>query len=219
MLRTAFQDRRIRPLCHPSGGTIANKHRALLDIGTGAAGLLMPVVTPAPVPRAARRIRMVRLSANVDNVTERDERIQRRGRALVELVSQRLPQEVEIASEAAFWSAVSLGLLSRMAGTVSSIMDLQLGGHRADATTLGRSLYEHAVHFAWLAAEPSAARLQEWRKYDLQQRLKAEVTSEGDESRDVADPGPPTTGPRRGSLTAVDSSVSPRTVPRARGST
>lgn len=74
----------------------------------------------------------------------------------------------------AFWSVVSLGLLSRMAGTLESILDLQLRGHAADATTLGRSLYEHAVHFAWLAADPSAARLQEWRKYDLQQRLKAD---------------------------------------------
>ena len=62
-----------------------------------------------------------------------------------------------------------------MAGTLLSILDLQLGGHAADAATLGRSLYEHAVHFAWLAADPSDARMQEWRKHDLQQRLKADT--------------------------------------------
>ncbi len=108
-------------------------------------------------------------------MTDRDERIQNRGRELVELVIQRLPQEVEITGDDDFWPAVSLGLLSRMAGTLQSILDLQLRWHAADATTLGRSLYEHAVHFAWLAADPSAARLQEWRKYDLQQRLKADT--------------------------------------------
>lgn len=107
-------------------------------------------------------------------MSDRAERIQKRGRELVQLVARRLPQEVEIGGDE-LWPAVSLGLLSRMAGTLESILDLQLRGHSADATTLGRSLYEHAVHFAWLAAVPSTARLQEWRKYDLQQRLKADT--------------------------------------------
>jgi hypothetical protein len=108
-----------------------------------------------------------------DRMTERDELIQQRGRALVELVAKQLPREVEISPED-FWASVSLGLLSRMAGTLSSIIGLQPGGRRADAAILGRSLYEHAVHFAWLAADAGTARLQEWRKYDLQQRLKAD---------------------------------------------
>src|ERR1700737_495238 len=37
-----------------------------------------------------------------------------------------------------------------------------------------RSLYEHAVHFAWLAADPSHASIERWRKDDLVQRLKAD---------------------------------------------
>jgi hypothetical protein len=45
----------------------------------------------------------------------------------------------------------------------------------ADAAILARSLYEHAVHFAWLAADPGAARLERWRKNDLRRRIAAEA--------------------------------------------
>ncbi len=53
-------------------------------------------------------------------------------------------------------------------------MDLEPRGRAVDAGTLLRSLYEHLVHFAWLAADPSTARIQEWHKHDLQMRLKAD---------------------------------------------
>lgn len=106
---------------------------------------------------------------------DRDQRIERRGRELVELVSRRLPQEIEVTGDADAWPAVSLSLLSRMAGTVEAILDLEPRGREADAATLARSLYEHAVHFAWLAAEPTASRLQEWGRYDIEQRLKADT--------------------------------------------
>jgi hypothetical protein len=46
--------------------------------------------------------------------------------------------------------------------------------HSTDAGTLVRSLYEHVVHLAWLGADPSAARLAEWRKVDLVARLKTD---------------------------------------------
>lgn len=106
---------------------------------------------------------------------DRDARIQERGRELTALIAHRLPIEVEVTGDADAWPAIGVGLLSRMAGTLESILDLQVREREADAATLGRSLYEHAVHFAWLAAEPSAARMQEWRKYDLKQRLKADA--------------------------------------------
>jgi hypothetical protein len=51
---------------------------------------------------------------------------------------------------------------------------LQPLGRAVDAGTLVRSLYEHLVHFAWLAADPSPARMEEWRKNDLQMRLRAD---------------------------------------------
>src|SRR5215211_1964733 len=54
------------------------------------------------------------------------------------------------------------------------ILDLQRRGRAVDTGTLLRSLYEHVVHFAWLATDPSAARIEEWRKDDLRRRLIAD---------------------------------------------
>lgn len=65
-------------------------------------------------------------------------------------------------------------LLARMSGTMKSIMDQAPSGRSSDTKTLLRSLYEHVVHFAWLAADPSAERVEEWRKGDLVARLKAD---------------------------------------------
>lgn len=58
---------------------------------------------------------------------------------------------------------------------MGSVLALQKEGRDADAATLARSLYEHAVHFAWLAADPSLERIEEWRKEDLTARLKADA--------------------------------------------
>ena len=59
-----------------------------------------------------------------------------------------------------------------MATTLSTVLDLQATRLEADAGTLTRSLYEHAVHFAWLAGDP--ARINRWRQEDMEQRLKAD---------------------------------------------
>ena len=107
---------------------------------------------------------------------ERDERIQQRGRELVGLVARQLPQEFEVTGDtAAGWPAIGVALVSRMATTLGSILDLQAGQREADTATLARSLYEHAVHFAWLAEDPEAVRLEAWRRDDLRQRLKADA--------------------------------------------
>ena len=52
---SGFQDRRIRPLCHPSGWRIANKHRAIRVPKVYRTITLMPVLTPTPVPPDAAR--------------------------------------------------------------------------------------------------------------------------------------------------------------------
>lgn len=100
-----------------------------------------------------------------------NESVQRRGRALIELVAQQLPQEFSVPSIWDGWPAVGVGLLARMATTLRSMLDLQKSGLEADGSILGRSLYEHAVYFAWLAADPKA-HLVEWRRADITQRLK-----------------------------------------------
>lgn len=100
-----------------------------------------------------------------------DELIQRRGRELVALVASELPRDFDTADR---WPAIGVALLSRMTTTLASVLDLQSGKLEADAATLVRSLYEHAVHFAWLAGDPTLERLDHWRKNDLHARLKAD---------------------------------------------
>ncbi|MEK6328797.1 MAG: DUF5677 domain-containing protein [Actinomycetota bacterium] len=97
-----------------------------------------------------------------------------RALALMELVRSRLPAEFEVTGDCDAWPLISLALLSRTTGTLDSVLLLQPSERASDASTLVRSLYEHVVHFAWLAADPSAERIEEWRKHDLKQRLKAD---------------------------------------------
>lgn len=120
---------------------------------------------------------------------ERDEQIQRRGRALVDLVARRLPQEFDVTGDADAWPGVGVGLLSRMATTLSSMLDLQPSQREADAGVLLRSLYEHAVHFAWLAAEPSAERLRLWREHDELMGLRA-IADTRERGIDIGGPEP-----------------------------
>jgi hypothetical protein len=98
----------------------------------------------------------------------RNRMLHRRGRALVRLVASRLPKEYEVLGNTHTWPDVGVGLLCRMATTLESILDLQPAERETDATTLARSLYEHAVHFVWLAADPSAERIRQWRRADLE---------------------------------------------------
>jgi uncharacterized protein DUF5677 len=100
-----------------------------------------------------------------------DELVQRRGLALIDLVDRQLPQEFRIPSIRDGWPAIGVGLLARMATTLRSMLDLQKSGLEADGSILGRSLYEHAVYFAWIAADPET-RIVEWRRADITQRLK-----------------------------------------------
>jgi hypothetical protein len=110
----------------------------------------------------------------VDDPVDRHELIQKRGEALALLVESHLPLEVNVTGDHDAWPLISAGLLSRMTTTLRHIMDLAPRGQGVDAGTLLRSLYEHLVHFAWLAADPSRARIEEWHKNDLRMRLAAD---------------------------------------------
>ena len=107
-------------------------------------------------------------------MSRRDSSVQGRGRELIGLVSDRLPREFDSTVIADRWPLIGSALLSRMTTTLATVLDLQPARREADSSTLTRSLYEHAVHFAWLAADPSLANIERWRKDDLVQRLKAD---------------------------------------------
>jgi hypothetical protein len=104
----------------------------------------------------------------------RNRRNRQRAEALAALVAERLPAEYDITGDHDAWPLVGAGLLSRATSTLRHVFDAGRGGQSIDAATLGRSLYEHILHLAWLGADPSPARLQEWRKANLMERLKAD---------------------------------------------
>jgi hypothetical protein len=106
------------------------------------------------------------------------------------LVESRLPAEYTATGDHDAWPLIGAAFLSRMTTTLQHIIDLQSRGRGVDAGILLRSLYEHLVQFAWLAADPSAARIEEWRKDDLHKRLTADTDARqrgvwlyGDEGR------------------------------------
>jgi hypothetical protein len=97
-----------------------------------------------------------------------------RARVLVGLVRENLPVEVPDNGRVATWPLVGLALMARCAGTLEALIELDRSPHFSDSATLARSLYEHTVHLAWLAADPSPARLEAWQKDDLRQVLVAD---------------------------------------------
>lgn len=105
---------------------------------------------------------------------DRDTVINARGRELVELASRHFPQEFEVTGDADAWPLVSAAMVSRMIGTMKVVLAQHPDELEADAGADVRRLFEQAVYFAWLAADPSAERIQAWRKADLKSRLAAD---------------------------------------------
>ena len=103
---------------------------------------------------------------------EREEIAERRARNLIELLSPQLPLEVTVEGPADAWALVGPCLLARQIGALEAIFALRPLDREADALILLRSLYEHAVTFAWLAVEPGAERQRMLLKSDLISRLE-----------------------------------------------
>jgi hypothetical protein len=114
---------------------------------------------------------------------ERDELAEKRGRRLVELVRPHLPVEVRVAGPADAWALVGPGLLARQVGSLEALLRLRDLDRQADAFVLLRTLYEHAVTFAWIAADPGLDRHRRFLKSDAAARLAAD-----DDARKVGVP-------------------------------
>ncbi|HEX5608957.1 MAG TPA: hypothetical protein VFX45_02555 [Solirubrobacterales bacterium] len=100
------------------------------------------------------------------------DRIAMRATALIDLVEGRLETEVDVVGPETAWPIVGPALLAHATSSLESIVfRLRPYGAHNDSSRLLRSLYDHVVTFAWLAAD-TPARLPLWRKEDLKERLK-----------------------------------------------
>jgi hypothetical protein len=119
------------------------------------------------------------------NYQEREEIAERRGRDLIELLSPQLPLEVRVEGPADAWALVGPCLLARQIGALEAIFALRPLDREADAIIVLRSLYEHAVTFAWLAVEPGAEGQRKFLKSDLISRLELDK-----DVREIGQPPP-----------------------------
>jgi hypothetical protein len=95
-----------------------------------------------------------------------------RATALLDSVEGRLEVEGDAGGPQTAWPMVGPALLTHATSNLRSIVfRLRPDGAHNDASRLLRSLYDHVVTFAWLAADP-LPRLALWRKEDLKERLK-----------------------------------------------
>ena len=95
-----------------------------------------------------------------------------RATALIALVEDRLEVEADTGGPETAWPMVGPALFVHATSSLRSIVfRLRPDGAHNDSSRMLRSLYDHIVTFAWLAADPPT-RLRLWRKEDLKERLK-----------------------------------------------
>lgn len=104
----------------------------------------------------------------------RDRQINARAQSLVALAASHFPQEFDVAGKANMWPVTAAGFVSRMTGTMKAILRMHPEGREAEAGAAVRSLLEQAIYLAWLGADPSPERIEEWIKADLRSRLNAD---------------------------------------------
>ena len=132
-----------------------------------------------PQPQASDRSRLSDTVLAVTDDPERDELAEARGRKLIALVDEHLPLEVGPLALADLWQLVGPALIVRQADSLEALLDLR-GRSEADAFVVLRSLYDHAVSFAWLAAAPGEERLGRFVRSDALSRLAMD-----DDAREV----------------------------------
>jgi hypothetical protein len=89
--------------------------------------------------------------------------------SLIDYASTHLPVEISDAEQDNGWLQIAW-LPARITDGLFSIMNLGLLGLHADACALLRVMADHAITFAWLAAdETPPARYNAWFRYSLQQ--------------------------------------------------
>lgn len=103
---------------------------------------------------------------------QRDELNEKRAGTLIGLVRRYLPLEVRVKDLPDVWRLYGPALLARQAGTLEAMFALRPLNREADALVLLRTLYEHGVTFAWLAADPGIDRIGRFRKSDLVSRIE-----------------------------------------------
>lgn len=108
---------------------------------------------------------------------------ERRARLLLALVYPHLPLTVPTSFVDESWAMTGPALIARITGTLEAIVQLRTLRRTTDETILGRSLYDHATTFAWLAADPSPDRQRRFAKSDADARLKID-----DECRALGQP-------------------------------
>lgn len=106
---------------------------------------------------------------------ERDEENERRNQKLIALVRRHLPMDVRVTGPGDAWQLVGPALLARQVGSLEALFALRPLDRQADGFVLLRTLYEHAVTFAWFAADPGADRHSRLLKSDAVARLDADA--------------------------------------------
>lgn len=80
----------------------------------------------------------------------------------------------EVHGDVDAWPLIGTALVGQSTNLLLSIIDLSGTGRPSSATILLRGLFERAVYLAWLGVDPSAKRIEAWRKDDLKNRLIAD---------------------------------------------
>ena len=167
-----------------------------LEAGQSHRSLNFPVRRLHPIVGRFRRC-FARYFRRVTSREQREDQSEAHARGLIDLIKPQFPVDLPPLGSADAWQLTGPGLIARQVGSLEAIFYLRSLEREADPAILSRALYEHAVTFAWLAADPGAQRHQRFVKSDLLRRLEID-----DDCRQLTHDGVPVeimnTAERRG---------------------